>query len=1054
MKPAIIMSGILLVLLGIYAHSVELEGSFEAKALQCELSATGLQVRNTSNSTATYALGVSGAETNWFSVIPGSVTLGPGDSATARVFAIAGCYASPGNYSADIFVSGNGEKATRKFSLELEQGHFVGIRLLEASQSATQGEEKIYAVELTNNTLVPNQSIERVDLSVHGLPSTWYSIDEPRVLVEKGNPKQAKIRVKAPIDAELGDYEFTARASLPNPEFYSETKATHSIRQGQEFRAILPEEAVGGTVSACLEEKTKAIVKVQNAGKQDDNLKLKLEGPKFVSLGQNNVSIGKGKESQIGVLIDPEGEKAGDYNFTVRIESAVYDYSASKEFNVKLLDCYGVEVEKLEGSENACTGETPVYRFRLNNDRAKPIELNASLTGISGKVEPEKITIQNGAQAELKATLDVNGYAKEAKAGRSDLAAELIIDTSGSMSEKQGSVQKMEIARSEIIKLVNSISAIDFGMRVIGQGSLCEPSELVVPLKKLDIAAVAKKISMLEPRGKTPLVQGLSAAANDFPPGKEKAIILVSDGKETCDGNIESTASELAKKGIAVYAIGFDIDREGKAQLEKIAGATKGGYFEAQDSNQLSSVLAEVSKELDIAAGSKGRRTFTISLESEKFSFEKDYSMEVSDCHNAAMALPELYICPGAEKNDTITIANLGTQQQEFALAYSPKWVSGPASVSVGPNSKKSIQIKASLPKGDSRQRQANLVVNAASQGLSVSREAPIHYLQDAICYGIDLLLPESEIDAAACEGKRQKLYIENRGMVEQEVSLSTDKAYTKLTEGTINVGPGERKEVDFFVTPPFDLPETTFITISAETNNGFSTEAKAKLVVKGNQDSFGTWQPDIRVRDLNVSTPKGLNYNAEIEIELFNDSSKPMKVFNAVAKGFNAVFQMPETTIPSGKAANARLLVGMPADAKSGSKTIPLMIETSLGTFTRDVEFDYNAAGKTTDANKNSKDINSLVSDAASKKQPDENKAGKLINDSNGTGRADQNGEIAQKEKAKERIVVGTGLFNLADFTTAALIGLVALVILLIGLSAYNAVQEEKEKAEKEEKE
>ncbi len=80
-------------------------------------------------------------------------------------------------------------------------------------------------------------------------------------------------------------------------------------------------------------------------------------------------------------------------------------------------------------------------------------------------------------------------------------------------------------------------------------------------------------------QGYTPIAFSLQQAAGDFSAdAKERVIVLVSDGKETCQGDPVVVAKALAAKGITVHAVGFLVDTAARGQLQNIARIT-GGTF-------------------------------------------------------------------------------------------------------------------------------------------------------------------------------------------------------------------------------------------------------------------------------------------------------------------------------------------------------------------------------------------------------------------------------------------------------------------------------------------
>ena len=72
---------------------------------------------------------------------------------------------------------------------------------------------------------------------------------------------------------------------------------------------------------------------------------------------------------------------------------------------------------------------------------------------------------------------------------------------------------------------------------------------------------------------------------------KERVIVLVSDGKETCQGDPVVAAKALAAKGITVHTVGFVVDTAARGQLQAIARATGGTYFDAPVGPELPDTL-------------------------------------------------------------------------------------------------------------------------------------------------------------------------------------------------------------------------------------------------------------------------------------------------------------------------------------------------------------------------------------------------------------------------------------------------------------------------------
>ena len=182
---------------------------------------------------------------------------------------------------------------------------------------------------------------------------------------------------------------------------------------------------------------------------------------------------------------------------------------------------------------------------------------------------------------------------------------EIILDASNSMSETVPGGVKIQVAQRAIEQLLEILPAsYNVGLRAYGHrfahtdtDRSCKDTELLSPLKPLtqqNRTAVKQRLTMLQPKGMTPIAYTLEQAVNDFfgLTGKN-IIILVSDGEETCNGDPLATADYITSLGIGlkVYVIGFDVTS--KKQLEGIATRTGGRYYNAKNAIELGLALKQ-----------------------------------------------------------------------------------------------------------------------------------------------------------------------------------------------------------------------------------------------------------------------------------------------------------------------------------------------------------------------------------------------------------------------------------------------------------------------------
>ena len=176
---------------------------------------------------------------------------------------------------------------------------------------------------------------------------------------------------------------------------------------------------------------------------------------------------------------------------------------------------------------------------------------------------------------------------------------QIVLDVSGSMRSSLGTQVKIDAAKSAIRETVSglpdgSVVALRYyGHRVPQErkDESCKDTELVVQFQPLDKSRFLGALDKAVPRGQTPIAYSLQQAAQDFgaPSDEERALILVSDGIETCGGDPLATVRDLAAKGfkVKVHTIGFDVDAAARAQLEAISSATGGEYVDARSASAL-----------------------------------------------------------------------------------------------------------------------------------------------------------------------------------------------------------------------------------------------------------------------------------------------------------------------------------------------------------------------------------------------------------------------------------------------------------------------------------
>ncbi|MEA3455988.1 MAG: VWA domain-containing protein, partial [Campylobacterota bacterium] len=184
--------------------------------------------------------------------------------------------------------------------------------------------------------------------------------------------------------------------------------------------------------------------------------------------------------------------------------------------------------------------------------------------------------------------------------------AVIIFDASGSMWGQINGVTKIEIARDALKNVIKEWNPnVELGLTVYGHRTKgdCNDIETVIPVSKVDKKQVVSTVMDIKPKGKTPISRSLRKVAEEIKYTEEKAtIILISDGKETCDPDPCGTAKELEAQGIdfVTHVIGFNVDKKTDKQLECIANATGGEYFSAKNAAALNEAMKVIVQKVEV----------------------------------------------------------------------------------------------------------------------------------------------------------------------------------------------------------------------------------------------------------------------------------------------------------------------------------------------------------------------------------------------------------------------------------------------------------------------
>ncbi len=188
----------------------------------------------------------------------------------------------------------------------------------------------------------------------------------------------------------------------------------------------------------------------------------------------------------------------------------------------------------------------------------------------------------------------------DGKVNRSDKPVLMfLLDGSGSMNEYDlnGNV-KIQSAKNTVSDIVSQLDRQKINLGLIAFNNGCDSSKLLVEPSNNDFSKVIQITNNITPSGRTPLAASIRKAGKVLRNiGMKTRIIIVSDGVETCGGNPVIEAKSLVQNygiDIKLYVVGYNVGGSAKSQLESIAVAGNGKYFDVNNAIALNKAVNEI----------------------------------------------------------------------------------------------------------------------------------------------------------------------------------------------------------------------------------------------------------------------------------------------------------------------------------------------------------------------------------------------------------------------------------------------------------------------------
>jgi hypothetical protein len=176
-----------------------------------------------------------------------------------------------------------------------------------------------------------------------------------------------------------------------------------------------------------------------------------------------------------------------------------------------------------------------------------------------------------------------------------------IVDFSGSMNEKVAGSPKIVTAKEVFRTTLRDMPAqARIALMIYGhrRAKDCKDIELLAGLGQETSDKLADRVDQLKAKGETPIATALLQSLGVFAghKGEANSIVLITDGREECNGDPCAATQALVAAGVDVkiHVVGFNLSGGDRQAVECITQLSGGRYFDAKDGSALKASLNEV----------------------------------------------------------------------------------------------------------------------------------------------------------------------------------------------------------------------------------------------------------------------------------------------------------------------------------------------------------------------------------------------------------------------------------------------------------------------------
>lgn len=359
-------------------------------------------------------------------------------------------------------------------------------------------------------------------------------------------------------------------------------------------------------------------------------------------------------------------------------------------------------------------------------------------------------------------------------------------------------------------------------------------------------------------------------------------------------------------------------------------------------------VAAQTSKTitLNFNEAQETTRNIVVKAESDYETRTVEFNMSFENCYGTNVDATALELCLGTTMQKTISVQNLGTQNQEYELSVNANWIElSENNVAINSGESKNVTLNMQVPSSVNE----SYLLTAKSDNATVSRTLPVQILSQEDCFGFEIKETLDVIDVNCCSGKIVELFITNTGHFEQEITLTKiAPPWVAFSEDTLTISPNTTQKTYVYFSPPVGTDGDYVAIINLKNNNGVEKNYEMNLNVFG---GFCGIYLDAAI-DVNNQISKTyvfIRKDVEVEFVVKNDSNVAFSILDMNTNEFDSKFEFERgVNLQPGESIKAKMVIGLGENPLPQQDTdVVVNVITSAGNFSQTQRINLSAVNE-----------------------------------------------------------------------------------------------------------